>query len=309
MASLTLAQVGCAWLDSLPKTIRRNGRPLSDNSIRIYKVSLGRLSKHFGEAALPVTNKMLREYVAAMRAEGYSGSSIVGDLNVCKLAQESLTSDDGDPIYPMRIRHDFVLTPEVVAENTPCASQEDVERSLSLSGLISGAIVIAAGAGCRISEILALQYGDVDGTQDCYDAANSIIHIRRTLKTPAALRSIPLPVDLNDFLVHFVAEQNCAAGNRIFARLSRSEVYRQLGKAELPPPHSFRRYFTTWRRKAGMSEEVLKRLLGHSRGSDITTRYSRASDDMDFVRKEVERVGLGFTLPRVQSLTEELVAV
>ncbi|MHB8485527.1 MAG: tyrosine-type recombinase/integrase [Candidatus Acidiferrales bacterium] len=304
------ADIGRGWLDSLPTTIRRNGKPLADNTQRLYRASFERIVMKLGGDVLPITNKTLKAYVAELRLEGYSGSSIVADLTVCKLIQESLTSDDGDPVYPMRIRHDFVLTPSVVAENTPCATAADVERAFSLSGLIPGAIAIASGSGLRISEILALQLDEVNGTEDCYDASNSIIHIRRTLKTPSASRSIPLPADLNDFLVHFVAENNCIAGQRIFGRLSRSEIYRELEKADLPAPHSYRRFFTTHRRKAGMNEEILKRLLGHSRGGDITSRYSRASDDLNFIRQEVERVGLGFQFPKaVATSSEELVAV
>lgn len=301
MTPLTFAQAGRRWLDSLPKTIRRNGRPLSDNSIRIYKVSLGRLSNHLGEAALPVTNKMLREYVAAMRAEGYSGSSIVGDLNVCKLAQESLTSDDGDPIYPMRIRHDFVLTPEVVAENTPCATTAHIERALAESGQIAGIVAVASGAGLRISEILALS-GENTGANDCLDFEQSMIHVRTVLKTPAAKRDIPIPSELVEFLKPY-----CNSGPRVFD-LSRSEIYRQLSKLNLPPCHSYRRFRITHCRKSGMSEELLKYLAGHS-NPGVTNRYSRAIEDEVWVRDQVERVGLGFPLPRVQSLTEELVAV
>jgi hypothetical protein len=47
-----------------------------------------------------------------------------------------------------------------------------------------------------------------------------------------------------------------------------------------------------------MSESVLKSQLGHSLNGDITNLYDRSAQDAQFVRAEVERVGLGFSLSR-----------
>jgi hypothetical protein len=63
--------------------------------------------------------------------------------------------------------------------------------------------------------------------------------------------------------------------------------------------HSYRRFFVTVHDAAATNPGALKRLLGHSKGSDITARYSRAAENLDFLRAEMERCPLGFTLPAI----------
>jgi integrase len=62
--------------------------------------------------------------------------------------------------------------------------------------------------------------------------------------------------------------------------------------------HAFRRYFVSFRRAQGMPEDVLKRLVGHASGSDITSLYNRFGNLPAERREWVERIGLGFDLPR-----------
>jgi hypothetical protein len=72
-----------------------------------------------------------------------------------------------------------------------------------------------------------------------------------------------------------------------------------LDSAKLPPMHAYRRFFATVKDESGMNAGALKRLMGHSKGSDITARYSRAAENMDFLRAEMGRCELGFSLPEL----------
>jgi integrase len=290
--AITFEKAGRAWERTLATTIRRNGRPLSANTRRIYSGNLNRLIENIGAEPLPVSNRVLKDYIARMRAE-YSASQIVGDLAVVKLVCESVTDDDGNCLYPLKIKHDFCATPILNPEeqNAPCATREQVEGALSGPRDVAVLVAICAGAGLRISEALALSIED-DGNNDVWDMDGVAIHIRRTVKTPASARTVYLCTELNDFLVDQFRGSTHA---RMFPA-SRSEIYRLLDKLSLPPCHAYRRFRVTVCRKAGMNEEVLKRLIGHSRGNSVTTRYDRTRDDIDFIRSEVERVGLAFTL-------------
>jgi hypothetical protein len=58
-------------------------------------------------------------------------------------------------------------------------------------------------------------------------------------------------------------------------------------------PHAARRHYLSWFRKNRMQEDVIRQLAGHAAES-VTDIYSH--QDEAFVRSEVERVGLNFSL-------------
>lgn len=62
--------------------------------------------------------------------------------------------------------------------------------------------------------------------------------------------------------------------------------------------HAYRRFFATHAEESGMNPAAMKKLLGHSRGTDVTARYARASEKLEFLRSEMERCGLGFGIPQ-----------
>jgi integrase len=289
----TFAHAGRDWLAALPTTIRRNGRPLSGNTQRIYAGNLARLTQYLGWERLPITNKILRDYVAWMRKERYSASQIAGDVVVAKLVCESIRNENGDCLYPLKMNHEYIATPIVNPDeqDAPVATRVDVERAMAVPEL-TGIVAMAAGAGLRVSEILALRAGD-DGASDVWSPEGAAIHIRRTLKTPSAARTVYLCDELNAWLGLHV---DAAPGSPMFS-VSRAEVYRLLTRSKLLPCHSYRRFYATHRDEMAMNDQVLRSLMGHKKKSDTTNRYKGTAERIDFVRSEVERVGLGFTLP------------
>jgi len=65
--------------------------------------------------------------------------------------------------------------------------------------------------------------------------------------------------------------------------------------------HAFRRFFVPYRRAQGMTEEVLRALVGHASGN-ITERYSLFGRDAAQRREWLDRVRLGFDLPNPHGL-------
>lgn len=296
--AITFSRAEDSWLRGLPREIRENGRTLSGNTIRIYTQAFERAGKILGGLALDrIDNEVIRDFVAAMRTDGYSPATICSDLIVGKLVVESITRD-GDPAYPLRIKRKFARVPRIITEeqNAPCATLEEIERALSHPEL-AGPVVLAAGLGLRISEALALRFGNCPGL-DSWDSGHSVVHIRATLKTSASRRSIPVPREIGEFLQRITA---VAPGELLFS-VSRSRLYNLLDSRDLPAPHAYRRFFTTIKDQADMNPNALKKILGHAKGSDITFgRYSRAADDMNFLQSEMERCALGFSLPALTS--------
>ncbi|MGB8800686.1 MAG: hypothetical protein WCC97_08365 [Candidatus Acidiferrales bacterium] len=221
-------------------------------------------------------------------------------LNVVKLVTESVSNGDGTPVYPLKINPEFARVPRVIPEeqNAPAATRGQVELALAIPEL-RGPVATAAGCGLRISEILALTVA-AGPNSDEYDSDSAVIHVRRTLKTPSARRSIPVRADLNAYL------KTLAPASGILFPVVQHRIYSLLGSAHLPPPHSYRRYFSGNCDTAGMHPGALKKILGHSKNG-ITERYSRAAvDDLKFLRSEIEKIPLGFDLPEAAPLFPSL---
>ena len=302
----TFRQAGSTWLEALPNDVRRGGKPLATNTRRAYKMAFNRVSEVLGERRLNAFDgDVIKDYVAKRRREESKPATICLDLAVIKLVVESKT-DKGIPIYPLRINKNYARVPEVVPEeqNTPLANREHIEIALG-DPEVSGHVAIAAGLGLRVSEILTLRVGDCPG-RDSWDAEaadGGVIYVRATLKTRSAKRAVPVPAELNQFLIGLAAGK--AVGDLLFT-VTRTRLYERLEELGIPPMHSYRRFFVTEKEKCQtpMNPSALKYIIGHSKGRDVTSRYNFATTDRPFLRAEMERCPIGFSIPVVVPITE-----
>lgn len=298
-SAVTFSRAAADLLQRLPLKVQRNGRKLAANTLKFYAKSVERTEpvilagKAFGDIPLNrITNEVIRDLIIALR-EDYKAATICSDITVVKMVVHSITKN-AQPVFPLRIDPKFVCLPFVDPEeqHTPCATRDDVERAL-LHPELAGPIAVAAGAGLRISEILALHVGDYPGL-DCWDGDAGIIHVRKTLKTLSSKRSIPIP-QLNAFLQEIAAGK---AGGDILFTVPLNRLYNLLESRKLPTPHAYRRFFDTTMDVRGMNRSVLKKIMGHGKvRSDMTEKYSHVDKDMDFLRSEMTRCDLGFSLP------------
>jgi integrase len=60
--------------------------------------------------------------------------------------------------------------------------------------------------------------------------------------------------------------------------------------------HALRRFRTTWLRKQGAPEDLIRFWLGHA-SKNVTDDYSKLKEDVAFRKKVTEQVGIGFELP------------
>ena len=136
----------------------------------------------------------------------------------------------------------------------------------------------------------------MNGGPDCdsYDSESALIHVRKALKTPSAKRSVPVRADLNAYL------KALAPANGPLFPMAKRRIYTLLENAKLPPCHAYRRFFSGNCDIAGVHAGALKKLMGHSKNG-ITERYSRAAvDDLKFLRSEIDKIPLGFSLEVAQ---------
>jgi integrase len=279
------------YISSL-SSVRRRG-VLSANSQRLYAAYARKASAHFLDTDLSlVKNGRVKAFVESLRAEGLSPNTIVGTVGVLKAIVSSVKTEDGEPVYSQKFDAEFLALPIIRSTEQTCATSADVERAVASGVLI---VPFLAATGLRISEALALS---IDDASDSYDPANGTIHIRKTLKTQSAKRSVLLPDNFKLWLNGRIP----SSGKLL--RQTYQQVHAALNAADVPKPHAYRRFRVTVLRRHRMQEDVLRSQLGHSKTS-ITDQYSYAADDADFLRSEIERCGLGFSLESVNNPTEK----
>jgi integrase len=273
-------------------TTPRRGRALSSNSKRVYTIFARQLAEHFGQDDLStVRNGKVKAYVASLHAKGLSANTINATVNVLRQIVSSVLDDNCDPVYNQKIDAKKINQPIAVSKKQVWASSADIEKAIAADFILAPFL---AASGLRISEALALSIG---GDGDSYDPQAGAIHIRKTLKTSAAERVVILPEAFKTWLnarlptegrpfpeLISQAEGVCASYQRAHAKLA---------KAGLPNAHSFRRFRATWLRTNRCSEDVIQGQLGHAKKT-TTDGYSDAGQNLEFVKAEVERCGVGF---------------
>ncbi|MGA8408131.1 MAG: hypothetical protein WB680_13210 [Candidatus Acidiferrales bacterium] len=252
------------------------------NTIRTYEMLSRRANAVLGNVSLATfTNKHLKDFVQHLQQEGKAPATIQSHVVFAKSVLSSVVDDNGDMVFALKFNNKFIAAPAVKPkqQKTPVATKEDIERALNCGDeAVARFVTLAAASGMRVSEIL--------GSDTIYNAELGAVQIRRG-KTDSSERTIYLTPEFNEWLrVH--------GGPPV--RLSLNSLRNRLRKFGLPACHSYRRFRATHCRRAGMLEEILKNQLGHAVGGDITDRYSKLNEDVEFVRREVERVGIGFAI-------------
>jgi integrase len=288
LVNVSFAEVANQFISGLNNQFaHRSSKGLAHNTRRLYARYASRASQSLGPLPLTDVNAFeVKKYIAELKRENLADTSIVSHFQVLRSVVESVRDDYGNPVANAKFNLSFVGLPIVHADKlrAPIASTGDIEKAISLGGEFGCLIALLAGTGLRISEAISLT---VNGTGNRYEPAQSRIIILQG-KTDAAARTVPLHTTLNDRLAKLAVGRT----GRLF-KGSESRFRHLIAKHRLAPFHGYRRFRATHLRRSNMNEEILKYLLGHAR-TGITDRYSRLSQDMQFVRTEVERAGLGW---------------
>lgn len=168
-------------------------------------------------------------------------------------------------------------------------------------------VVLALRTGCRISELLALQYDDITDAgirvnKQLQDGGKII-----TTKTPAAIRTIPINQNTRDLIeehkkwhraemmqrsyrTDFIFTTNRGTPyDRSNAQKACNRVYKRIGVREIGF-HVYRHTFGSDLANKGVPIQTLAALLGHTDVS-ITSRYYINVDD-DSKRRAIEALSV-----------------
>jgi Phage integrase family len=137
-------------------------------------------------------------------------------------------------------------------------------------------------------------------------------------KTPNAIRDIDLAPSLARMLRDFIGR------GRTAGFLFQTKGGRSISPSDVltcdPHPilegmgrekygfHAFRRFRTTWLRKNGVPEDLIRYWIGHADKS-VTDGYSRVKEDVKFREKVCGEVRLGFQLTEIRADRPNLVPI
>lgn len=298
------------WLEQARTRLRN---PIKPRTADAWEGYLKYINQHLGAVPLAgVNNKSVKEFIARMAAEQKNGrprfapKSINNYVQVVKMVVASAVDDDGEELYPVKWKNDFMDLPHVRDQRTPSFTAAEVEAIVANGGRYSLLYALLAGSGLRIEEALALQVEDVQ---------NSVVRVRHSLwrgklyspKTEAGKRDVDLHSSLAERLQEHLGKRqsgfvfHSAAGTP----LGRSNVLRRslhMVLAGMGKPkcgfHAFRRFRITHLRKLRVPDDLVQFWVGHA-PETVTDSYSRLKDDAGFRRFTAEQAGLGYKLPDV----------
>lgn len=306
--SISVSQAAAAWLDQIQ---RRRRRPIKPSSAATFKSFISKwIDPHLGHFEVAdIGTRALRDFVSTLADAGLSAQSQITISGVVKEIVASVTDDEGNQKFPRVWDNERLDLPILnrAEQHAPIVSREQIESVLASSDEIHQALyAVLAGAGLRIGEALCMKLTE-DGVSTVFDAASATIQVRKSLwrsieqapKTTTSVRSVELPHELSEFLTKLFGDRTGYAfgnGKPLIVSTARTHLNQVIPGVGF---HSFRRFFVSHRRATGMNEELLRTLMGHA-SSDITSRYSSFGKGSDYAaqrRAEVERCGLGFSLP------------
>lgn len=321
---MTFQEQSERWLTGLKE---RKRDPVSPATIRTYSGLLNNwiLPRLAQTEINTFQNNGMRLFVADLLSPAQAPSAKTVDMVVSAVKQiiASAIDDNGDQLFPRVWNEDYIDAPRVDRkdQDTPAATSEMIEKALPQCDLRMGSFyAFGAGTGLRIGEILATRIGD-DGIHTGWDWKKKIVYVRTEFyqaiekgpKTEAGIRETEICDELNCLLVEYAQPTKASIGKLMWSTETGRPMWptflylrseHRMSKIGFPPGygfHSLRRYRITKLREFGVPEEIIKFWLGHELGADITDRYSKLVENVEVRKQWAERVGLGFSIPKLEA--------
>jgi integrase len=305
----TFKERSTKWLEQI-QTRKRN--PIKPRTADSWTGYLKYINQQIGETPLcEVNNKSVREFIAGMAAEQKNGKprfapkSIDNYVQVVKMVVGSAVNDDGEELYPVKWKNDFMDLPEVKSQRTPVFSASEVETIVAQGGRYAVLYALLGGSGLTIEEALALQAEDIQGT---------VVRVRHSQwrgqlyspKTEAGKREVDLHSSLAELLREHLGKRKSGFVFRTAAgsAFGRSNILRRslhpilvgMGKPKCGF-HAFRRFRNTYLRNKTECPDGLRQFwMGHA-GNSMDDLYDKIREDVQFRQQMAERAGLGYKLP------------
>jgi len=277
------------------------------------------ITPHLGELDIvAVRNGRVKEFAEAIAATGRGPKTTREIVALVKQILESHVNEDGEPLLDLKWRSGFIFEniSDTHNQKQPICTKEQLKDALKVRHTRTDKyrviVALLAATGLRVGEVLALRCQD-DGEHSGWDQEKSLLAIRTSLwngveqepKTMSSVRLVDLSTPVNAMVATYAKTMNKNPADHLFATKSGRpygpESLRQLALNPLGVPgfHSLRRWRVSYLKSIGTPDSLLKEWIGHSNGGDITALYDKSADDIDWRKKTVNRLGVGFELPTI----------
>lgn len=259
-------------------------RRLAAMTLRFYEQQLQSFHAYLQMQGIVAVDELaadhIRSYLIHLQDRELKATSVHAAARSIRAFCNFLVMEEVIQVSPMR----NVQMPRLPKEIPPAFRKEDIRRLVEVCPTVRDVVIVLflVDSGCRASEFMALNVGDVDlktgevTIRQGKGGKDRITYIG--LKTRKMLlryfRERPEPEDDEPLWL------NLNTGTRLTDSGLRI-LLRRLGKAahvDHCHPHTFRRTFALWSLRSGMNVYALQRIMGHS-DLQILTRYLALVDD------------------------------
>ena len=263
-------------------------------------------------------NSALREVVKRLDKAGLRPKSIRNIVQVLPMVVASAVDGNGEELYARRWNYEFADVPIIERQRTPMFTGEEITRLVVKAEKQERLIyVLFAASGLRAGELFGLEVKHLNG--NTITIAQSVWEGRvQTPKTVNAFRQVDLHPTVAVMLRDFVGERKQGYLFRTrtgtpflqsnFLRSSLHPILEELG-IEKQGFHGFRRFRVTHLESSCVPPALVKYWTGHAKSSDgeivrqtVTDKYIKMGKDTKFRADVAERIGLGFELPKVETV-------
>ena len=263
-------------------------------------------------------NSALREVVKRLDKAGLRPKSIRNIVQVLPMVVASAVDGNGEELYARRWNYEFADVPIIERQRTPMFTGEEITRLVVKAEKQERLIyVLFAASGLRAGELFGLEVKHLNG--NTITIAQSVWEGRvQSPKTVNAFRQVDLHPTVAVMLRDFVGERKQGYLFRTrtgtpflqsnFLRSSLHPILEELG-IEKQGFHGFRRFRVTHLESSCVPPALVKYWTGHAKSSDgeivrqtVTDKYIKMGKDTKFRADVAERIGLGFELPKVETV-------
>lgn len=257
-----------------------------------------RLRPHFGAVRVnDVTRRKIRAYHASLEATPYEANRQLALLSkVFTFAADELEWIDrgnhpvkGIQRFKEERRRRYLSEVEMTRLGESLRRAEDGELDRAISPFAVAMLRLVVLTGARHSEILELQWDEVNLDRRCLELRDSKTGAKEVFLPPAArqlLAELPRQPD-NPYVIVGRNEGR----HLVNIKYSWATIRKDAGLEDVRI-HDLRHTFASVGARAGMSLPVIGALLGH-RSPQTTARYAHLSDDP--LRSAAEMIGAGIT--------------
>lgn len=298
----------------LQTAVSRKRNPLRD-TVSIEGAMNKWIYPEIGDLPLAFVDNLTVKPLVEKMSASLSARTVNKYVEYIKQVVKSLKAPNGEPIHKRTWDAETMDLPvvEYSEQKRPSLKATTISKLVTEStGQEQTLYVLLAATGMRISEALGLEVRHIVNDGRTIKVEQQVEKDRprivKYLKTNASKREIDLHPDVAEYLRHYAAGKSgllfhTAKGTpHLYGKLEDHWLTPRLVKMKLDEQgmgwHAFKRFRKTWLRGARCLEDINNFWMAH-KPKTMSELYSHLHEEPELRLAEAERVGYGFTIPKV----------